>query len=625
MNPVDLNVKGVSDLVRSGLNKTSGNGGIDGEGIQTELIDILSIDLDNEELLRLASTTASRYAPYEAKIRPRQNANKQYYLGQQNANASTPNYPLASNLIFEAEETFLPAALSKNPEPVVWSDDSEEGAAQAKDVKTMLQYHADILALRRKLNRMTRQWSVNFLGVVKHGWETQIDKETGQDKGDIMLETRDAQNFIFDPEATIDEHGDYKGGLLGEQFTCPASRLIELFPKEKAFITVMVDGFMGTKCTYTEWHSDDFVFYTFKNRVLDKHKNPTFAYSKPTMELDQDGAVVMSRSKPKNHFSKPKMPYTFLSVFSFGRHPHDETGLIEQNIPQQNSITKRTNQIDVNLDRSNNSIGLSGANFNEETGKQAQAALEAGRPVLIPAGGPVSDAIARFPAPSYPDAAFKQLETSKNDLRTIFGTQGITSQQPDEDQTARGMILNSQMDTSRIGGGIGDALEQVARNIFNWWYQLYCVYYDDSHFAAILGQMKAVEYSTISNRNLERIIVISVAPNSMKPKDEVTEMNQALALWQEGAMDPKTLFTILDFPDAQKTAEQVTLWKLDPQLYMQLNFPELFQQMQQKAMAQQQAAAAAGVVSPEQANGEPAPSLSTEPANPALNQVPLGA
>lgn len=616
INPVDLNVKGVGDLVRSGLNKTQGKGGVDGEGVSSEQIDILDITLENEELLRLASMTAAKYAPYEAKIRPRQNANKQYYLGQQNANTSTPNYPMASNLIFEAEETFLPAALSKNPEPVVWSDDSEEGAGQAKDVKTMLQYLADALVLRRKLNRGTRQWSVNYLGVWKHGWDTKLNN--------ISFETRDAQNFIFDPDATIDEHGDYKGGLLGEQFTCTASELVDRFPKEKAFISVMVDGFMGTKCTYTEWHSDTFTFYTFKNRVLDKHKNVTFAYAKPVLELDQDGAIVRSQSKPKNHFASPKMPYTFLSVFSFGKHPHDETGLIEQNIPQQNLITKRTAQIDKNLDKANNSIGLSGQNFNEETGKQAQTAMDEGRAVIIPAGGPTSEAIARFPAPSYPDAAFKQLETSKSDLRQIFGTQGITAQQPDDDQTARGMILNQSFDTSRIGGGIGDALEQVARNVFNWWYQLICVYYDDTHFAAVLGQMKAVEYATLSNRNLERIIIISVAPNSMKPKDEVTEMNQALALWDKGAMDPKTLFTILDFPDAQKTAEQVTLWKLDPQLYMQLNFPELFQQMQQKAAAQQ-AAAVAGGVPPEQANGEPAPSLSTENASPALNQVPLPA
>ena len=160
---------------------------------------------------------------------------------------------------------------------------------------------------------------------------------------------------------------------------------------------MLVGGHMGTKCTYTEWWSDKYCFYTFKNHILDKNKNPNFNYEKPILDVDEDGAVVQSVMPAKNHFARPKMPYTFLSVFSFGKHPHDDTGLIEQNIGNQNSISKRDAQIDTNLDRANNSIGLSGKNFNEETAKQAAQALQKGNPVLIPAGGPVSEAIARFP------------------------------------------------------------------------------------------------------------------------------------------------------------------------------------------------------------------------------------
>ncbi len=232
----------------------------------------------------------------------------------------------------------------------------------------------------------------------------------------------------------------------------------------------------------------------------------------------------------------------------------------------------------------------------------------------------MSDAIARFPAEGFPPAAFNDVENTKTDLRSIFGVQGISAQPQNEDTTARGMILNQQYDTTRIGGGIGDALEQVADNIFNWWVQLYYVFYDEKHYAAVLGQMRAVEYVKFSNADLNRRLVVSVAPNSMKPKDEVTEMNQALALWDKQAMDPKTLFTILDFPDPQKTAEQVTLWIVDKSTYMRMNFPEIFQEVQ---ASQQAALAAGGGVPPEQANGEPAPGLEAPPASAALANAPL--
>src|SRR5690606_10519328 len=118
---------------------------------------------------------------------------------------------ISSNLIFEAEETFLPVALSKNPEPVVWTDNTTEGNAVAKSVKTMLQYHADTLVLRQKLRLMTRHWSIYFLAVIKHGWDTVID--------DITSDVINPQNLILDPEGTIDCYGDYTGEYLGERKT----------------------------------------------------------------------------------------------------------------------------------------------------------------------------------------------------------------------------------------------------------------------------------------------------------------------------------------------------------------------------------------------------------------------
>lgn len=613
-----MNVNGVRQLVGSKMNKVPYGAGFDVEGVDGDMEDAFTLKLSDDELIALKNQWENKYRGYEAKIKSRQEMNKQYYLGKQEQGSSVvADMPIASNLMFEAEETFLPAALAKNPDPVVWSDNTKEGTDISNTVKTMLQYHADTLVLRRKLNRMTRMWSVDFLGVIKHGWNDEIKE--------ISSETRKAQDFIFDPDATIDEYGDYVGGPLGERVHCTAQDLVDLFPKHKEYITIIVDGMMGTDVTYTEWWNDDYCFYTFKEKVLDKNKNPHFNYTQKQVETDEDGMQQEVEVPGTNHFAKPKMPYTFLSVFSFGDHPHDETGLIEQNIPNQNRVTRRTNQIDTNLSRANNSIALSENNFNQETGKQAARALEQGHPVLVPAGGPISEAIHQFDAPGFPAAAFTELENSKQDLRSIFGTQGITASQPNEDETARGMILNQEYDNTRIGGGIGDALEQVADNIFNWWVQLYYVYYDDEHFAAIMGQMKAVEYVTLTSADLNRRIVVSVSPNSMKPKDEITVMNQAMTLYEGGAIGPKTLLTVINFPDPQGSAEDGVLWALDKNAYMQLNFPEMaakLMQIQLQAMGgTPQPAGGAPAAQP--APGESDPSLAASPASASLQSVPL--
>lgn len=576
---------GVQSLVGSRLNKVNAGNNDGNEGVQSEFIDELALDMSDEKLLELKKKTETNYRGYEAVIKLRQEANKTYYLGRQKGGTSEAlnGVVAADNLIFESNETFIPAALAKNPEPVVFCDDTEEGDKLSTSVKCMLQYHTEILSLRAQLNVMVRKHSVDMLSVMKHGWDAEMQ--------DIVDDVRDAKNFIFDQEGYIDVYANYVG-LMGEVITCTAQELVDLFPKHETYISIMCDGKLGTKISYTEWWNDKYTFTTFKDKVLDKSKNPHYNYDKNVKSVDEFGNESDEVQKGRNHFGRPKKPYSFLSVFSFGEEPYDVTGLVEQNIPNQRRISRRTEQIDINLSRQNNSDLFSEDNFTQETAKQAKNALAVGNPVLVPQGKPIEEAVVRLQAQGLDASFFKDLENQKGALRASFGVEGITANQPEQTDTARGMILENQHDTSRIGGSMGDALERLAKAVFNQHVQFYYVYYDVPHEAAIMGQMKAVEFTTLSSAQMNKRLVISVSPNSMKPKDEITEMNQAMALFQAGALDPKTLLTRVNFPDPQNTAEQTVLYNLDPNAYMQINFPEIAQKLQmiqQQAMQQQNA------------------------------------
>ena len=601
-----LNLSGVRDLVESVTNKTDNADYTPQEGIEGEHTDILDLPMEDSELLELKREWEGISTPYTAKIIPRQKKNKLYYQGRQRSRGETDNV-VSSNLIFESEETFIPQALSKNPEPVVWSDNTDEGKAASNDIKTMLQYHADTQCLRKKLGMSVRHWSVYFIGVLKHGW----DEETKE----IKLDTRKPQNFLLDPEGYIDEFGNYKGTFLGEKTSCTAKKLAEEYPKQKDYITLKVDGKMGTKVTYTEWWTDEFCFYTFQDVILDKHKNEFFNYPEAEKK-DEYGMTISSATPTMNHFAIPKMPYTFLSVFSFQEQPHDVTNLIEQNVANQDRINDRDDQISRNLRAGNNSIALSGLSFNIETAKQAASALEDGDPVLVP-DGQVENAIKRLPANDIPSAVFTAQENDKVALRSVFGVQGISSQPPNENTTARGQILNQTHDTTRIGGGIGDALEQVADNVFNWWLQLYYVFYDEPHYAAIMGSGHAVEFVELMKSNMNRHFVVSVSPNSMQPKDEITEQNLAIELWKAQALDPITLFKKLNYPDPMESAKQLAMWVTNPQLYIQTMFPEIAQQPMNSPNPGQ------GVGQPQVPSEQPEPGLTAGPASAALSNVPL--
>lgn len=559
-----LNIAGVTDLVNSGDNKVNNNG-VEEEGVQGEPVDALDLPMSNEELLDLKDKWEIKSNPYISKIKPRQEKNKLYYVGRQKSKSGLEGGVVSSNIIFEAEETFIPQALSKNPEPVVWSDNTNEGKDASNDIKTMLQYHADVLCLRKKLGVMLRHWSIYFIGVLKHGYDVEAN--------DITTEIRKPQNFILDPDGYIDEYGNYVGEYLGERIESTAERLIELYPDHKGYITLKVDGKLGTNVVRTEWWTDRYCFVTFNDVVLDKHKNEFFNYPQEEKGEDEYGLPTHTSTPGRNHFARPKMPYTFFSVFSLQEQPHDVTNLIEQNTANQDRINDRDDQISRNLRASNNSIALSGKSFDSETARQAAQALEDGDPVLVP-DGQVENAIKRLPMNDVPAGVFNALEIDKNTLRSIFGTQGLSAQQQKADTTARGMILNQNHDATRIGGGIGDALEQVADNVFNWWVQLYFVFYDEAHYGAVMGGGRAVDYVRVINSDLLRNFVISVAPNSMQPKDEITEQNLAIDLANKGWLDPINLFKKLNYPDPMETAKMVTIYKANPEMYMQMFFPE---------------------------------------------------
>lgn len=582
-----LNIDGVENLISSGINKQNDNPN-EQEGVISDAIDILDLPMTDEELLLLKKDYEHKSSEYIAKIEPRQKQNKAYLSGTQNQGTSAlNNKTVPSNLLFESTATFVPQALAKNPEPVVWSDNTPEGKSASNDIKTMLQYHADIKCLRKKLGVMVWQWGVYFIAGIKHGWNTEIN--------DIDSDVRKPKNLVFDPDGWVDEYGDFTS-WLGERIQDTAQNVIDKFPNGREYIETDVALKMGTMITYTEWWTDEYCFVTYKEKVLDKHKNEFFNYG----------------SEKTNHFSKPKKPYTFLSVFTLQEQPHDFTNLIEQNIANQDRVNKRDVQIEKNLDHGNNSILVSDTGFTVETASQAANAMEKGDPILV--SGDIDKAIKRIPANPLPDGILQSQQIDKDTQRGIYGVQGLVPNTK-SDQRVRNNILNEEHDSSRIGGGIGDALEQVADNIFNWWLQLYYVFYDEARYGSIMGTGRAVEFVKLIMDGQERHFAVSVSPNSMTPKDEISEQNLAMERWKGGAIDPIGLTKALNSPDPMEDAKRLVLWTTNPQLYLLTYFPESVPSQD-----------SANPPNPLDTNTNQQPvdeSLAANPASPALSNVPI--
>lgn len=548
------------------------------EGVVSDLLPELDLSMDDDELISLKRDWIKAWEPYETEIRQKQEDNENYWLGKE-ALPGEDKKGVVDNLIFEALETFLPIATRPKLDPVVESDNSEEGNAVADKVRKMLGFLTDKLAYNLKLKQVTRYWSLYMLGVIKVGWSMK--------ENDITCSAIRPQKLVLDPYAIVEEC-EYSGYYIGEYMEARASDLILRFPKKKEFITDKVQEKMGTTLKYVMWTTDDYVFWTLDDEVLAKNKNPHWNYeSKQPVQadpmtgevpMDETGQPQIQTVPGKNHFNNPKKPYVFLSIFNLGKHPHDDTNLIQQNLPLQDLINKRLLQIDKNADNANGGLALSGDSFTEEQAAKAAKAKRKGGVIWVPTG-PITNAVQNLVGEQLSPFVYQSLIDYRNELRNIFGTRGSAPQGTIGEKTVRGKVITKGQDSDRIGGGVSTYLEEFSDCALNWFVQLMYVYYDEPHVATVIGKERAKEYITLTNTDFTTKLLVGVKEGSMIPTDPVDKRNEAMTLWAEKAIDPITFFDRLEFPNPKESAKNLYLWLSDPIAL----FPELKAEAQANA------------------------------------------
>ena len=138
-----------------------------------------------------------------------------------------------------------------------------------------------------------------------------------------------------------------------------------------------------------------------------------------------------------------------------------------------------------------------------------------------------------------PAQVFEQQQSNEHELEDIFGISGSSPDGINDQDTVRGKIMVNQMDSSRIGGGITEYLEQCADSIYNYWVQLMFVHYTEPHYFITAGIQEGQTLVEIINTDfaLVKELDITVKEGSLIPKDPLTQRNEAIDLWSANAID----------------------------------------------------------------------------------------
>ena len=581
----DIDLKGYASL-SSEVNKQKGEPYPETkEGVVSDKLPELTLTMSDEDIIKLTNKWEAEWknsAERQEWIKQIEE-NEKYWMGKHFDNPKADkNRPMVDNLIFESVETYLPQVTRRNPEALVEIDSSsiEEipnplHEKYIEKVKVRLKDLADKNRIRLKLKKAARHWSIYQLGVAKFGWDLDRDMPIVR----IIRPTR----IILDPKATIDEDG-YTGNRIGEYRKMEANKILfiaegEISDKAKEKIDELIGkDNEATEINFIEWWTPQYMCWKLGEDILYKKKNPHWNYDgeEEEKETDEYGVETVSKVETKgiNHLPIPEMPYKFLSVFNLGDQPMDKTGLIQQNLSNQDIINKRNRQIDKNADRLNGGmvVSLERSGLTQGQAKGVSEALRKGGVVSIPSGSP-RDAIDDYSPTPIPADLYNQLSDMRARLRDIFGTSGSTPVGIKEEKTVRGKIMSRGADTDRIGGGVSEYLEQFADDIYNWFVQLLYVY--DTGFQFIEG----AEPPKIN---------ISVKEGSLLPKDSASIANQALELAGMNRISNIDLYKRLEYPNPEELAANVWLEVNAPHLLYKDN--PMVQQaiMMQQAQAQQE-------------------------------------
>lgn len=522
------------------------------EGVEGEEEQELSLKLSDEELIALKSKWEGQYAKYFGKISGRQKINRMYWLGEHEGFEVVEQKRGQDNIIFESIETILPMISRQTPEPLVLADNSKEGIKVADDVAKMLNYIADREKLKLKIKQIVRNWALCLIGVFKVGWDFI--------ENDVRISVVKPDNLILDPAGFYDG-GEFKGRYIGEKKREDAQRLIKRFPKQADKIREIVGRNLGTEISYMEWWTDDYVFWTLGDLVLDKRKNPHWNYGSTEMQMDEYGMQNEINVEGKNHFKVPKKPYSFLWVFNTGSQPHDETSLIEQTRSLQDTINKRSAQIDRNADDTNSGWVFNNQ-FDNDSANRAVNALRRGGVIIAPTDS-IGEAVQRIQAPPLASYVAEDMYDRREQIRNIMGVRGSTAQGIMSERTVRGKIEIKGQDVDRISL-IVEHVEQTVDYLFNLLTQIVYVYYDEPHIAALIGTDKATEMIELRNQDIDRELIVSVKEGSMIPQDPLMRRNEAVELGTAGLIDPLTMFENMDYPNPREATERLIMFRINP-------------------------------------------------------------
>ena len=470
--------------------------------------------------------------------------NWEYYIGNQTGlwKIRGKQSRAIENRIFMAVETMIPIATSRLPDIEVRPGDEDElSQMQADNLQDIQGYQMERVGIQGLSEQFLRYMLLYRYGVFKPIWDKEID-----DVGVIVRNPKRIRIPKFgasvDDLAYVLEDLEMSYGQILTQFgKKKADEVLKEQPKTAEFIDpkqINVNDNKVRNATYsiTEVWTNDFVAWRIGSIILDKKPNPFYN----------------SEDKSKNYFDKPKKPYIIKSLFTTEESLIGDTDYVQQMISIQDNINIRKRQIeDVSSKVANPMLLIDSDTMSEE--QVSGITNEAG---FILYGKDAADGNKiRFEQPGQlPNYVFLDLEGSRSAFDNIWGIHSTTRGEREGKETLGGRQLLKAADLGRIDL-VARQLERALDELGGWWTQMMKMFYTEERSFSILGEDGRRFIQGFKGDQIGKNVKLRIVVGSTLPKDEITQRQEAIELWQNKAIGVKTLYQRLKMPNIDQAIE----------------------------------------------------------------------
>lgn len=566
--------------------------------------DPFALEIEDKILARITDRRlkqSSTWYENEKKLTERRKKNEDYLFGRQINERDFKKYNARyiDNLIYEAEATIKPIALSRLPDLLVkQGTDKPESKQTAQELTEILNSDLRKRENRRALALAFKHIPVDFVGIIKARW----DPEKGKN-GDYVFEFVDPKTVVMDHTCTSNDPAEMD--YIAQSVEKSVKEVCMLFPdkEEELYLRLNIaadDSFkeekMASKITIWEvwftWYEKkngeyvriEGVLWKFKDLILKKMKNPYwdwkgqtnyFTYDEmgnksevPTEDMQQAallGVPIPGMDEEEiyhNYFEMPQKPYIVLGYDQWGTMPLDETSRIEQVIRLQENVNKRGKQITEIADRSKGKHVFSTASGLDKEDVENMDMGDPDQDVVV--NGPVNQVHAYIPGEQPSQALFQDQDINRERIFQKMGVNSTTRGEVATDTATTAQIAR-EADYGRIDDLVEDTINYAAEKMANWAMQFIKVFYTEDHFKRVLGKNGEVTFLKISRDMIDDGMEVIVYASGV---DKVMRKREAYELAKMKLIDPLSFYEKIDMPNPVDMTEKLMLFSTSPQEYM---------------------------------------------------------